>query len=131
MSIPGKEAERIYYTIFNKNIPASIRTHFNVLSKRIESCFSAEEIKKYFECIEKVRDLEALELAARHLKKIPVLTEKFKIMVYLAETLPENYAVFINEQPKFFLACILLISSIFRTGYRVAKGMVILMVNRI
>ena len=131
MSIPEKEAGRIYYTIFNKKIPASIQTHFNIISKKIDGCFSGEEVKKYYECIEKVRDLEALEIAARYFNKIPVLTEKFNIMVYLSETLPENYAVFINEQPKFFLACILLISSLFRTGYKIAKGVVILTANRI
>lgn len=131
MSITDNEAEKIYYAIFNKEIPSSIRIHFKNISKRIESRYSDEEVKKYYECIKKVRDLGALELAARHFKKIPLLTEKFKIMVYLSETLPENYTVFINEQPKFFQAFVLLILFIFRNGYKIAKGIIILAVKRI
>lgn len=125
------EAERIYYAIFNQQIPTSIRTHFEVLSKRIESRYSEEEVSKYFKAIKKTCDLEALEVASKHLKKLPVLSEKFKIMVYLAETRPENYNIFVNEQPGFIQACISLISSVLRTGYKVAKGMVILTVNKI
>jgi hypothetical protein len=131
MSVPGKEAERIYHAIFNKKIPASIQTHFNIISKKIDGRFTGAEVKKYYECIEKVRDLEALEIAARYFKKLPILTEKFNIMVYLSETLPENYTVFVNEQSKCFLAYILLISSLFRSGYKAAKGVVILAANRI
>lgn len=130
MYISEKEAEKIYHAIFNKQIPASIKTHFNIISKKIDGHFHEEDFKKYCAYIDKVHDLEALEIAGRFFKKIPVLTGKFKIMVYLAETLPENYTVFVNEQKRnVFLAYILLISSMIRTIYKVAKGMVILSVN--
>lgn len=131
MSVPGKEAEIIFHAIFNKKIPASIQTHFNIISKKIDGRFAGEEVKKYYECIEKVHDLEALEVAARYFKKLPILTEKFNIMVYLSETLPENYPVFVSERNNFFLAYILLISSLFHAGYKIAKGMVLLAANRI
>ncbi len=131
MSVPGNEAERIYHAIFNRKIPASVQEHFEVLSKRIESRYSGEEVNKYFEAIKKTCDLEALEVASRHLKKLPVLSEKFKIMVYLAETRPENYKVFVNEEPGFISACISLISSLLRTGCKAVKGMVIITVNKI
>lgn len=129
--MPISEAERIYYAIFNQQIPASIRMHFEVISKKIEGRYPEEEVNKYFEYIKKTCDLEALEVAARHLKKLPVLSEKFKVMVYLAETCPENYNVFFNEEPGVIRAYILLISSVLRTGFKVVKGMVILAVNKI
>ena len=58
-------------------------------------------------------------------------SDKFRIMVYLAETRPENYSVFVNEEPKFILAYVMLIASFLRTTYKVAKGMVILTANKI
>lgn len=124
------EAERIYKAIFGTNVPEEIQKHFKITSKKIENLFSEEEVKKYFECIEKVRDLEALELAERYLKKIPVLTEKFRIMVYLAETLPENYNKYINERDNCFLGYLLLICAGFRSFYKFVKGLFLLMVCR-
>jgi len=131
MSLSGNEAERIYHAIFNRKIPTSVLEHFEVLSKRVESRYSEEEVSKYFEAIKKTCDLEALEVASRHLKKMSVISEKFKIMVYLAETCPENYRVFVNEEPGFIRACISLISSLLRTGCKSVKGMVMIAVNKI
>jgi hypothetical protein len=131
MFIPGNEAERIYYSIFNKKIPASITAQFEILSRRIESRFSEEEVNTYVKCIENVYDLEALEIAARYLKKMHLLSEKFRIMVYLAETLPENYTVFVNEHQNVFFGSILLISSMVRTVFKALKGIAIIKVRRI
>jgi hypothetical protein len=131
MPMPENEAERIYYAIFNREIPATVQDHFEALSKKIESRYSKEEVDKYFESIQKTCDLEALEIASRYFKKLPILSEKFLIMVYLAETRPENYMVFVNEQPGVIRACISLISSLLRTGYKVAKGIIVLAVNKI
>ncbi len=124
------EAARIYMTIFNTNVPEQIEKHFEITSKKIENLFSEEEVKKYFESIERVRDLEALELAARYLKRIPLLTEKFKIMVCLAETLPENYNKYINERDNRFLGYLLLICAGFRSIYKFVKGLFLLMVYK-
>jgi hypothetical protein len=129
--LSGNEAERIYGAIFNRNIPTSVREHFDVLSKKIEGSYSEEEVNKCSEAIMKTRDLEALEVASRYLKKLPLLSEKFKIMVYLAETLPENYMFFVNETQGFISAWISLISSLFRTGYKSVKGMIIIAVHKI
>jgi len=122
------EADRIYETIFDRKAPKPIKKYFEAISEKIEARFSVDEV---IECIQKIHDLEALELAARYTKKIPVLTEKFKIMVYLAETLPENYSVFINERPKYFFAYVSLISSLFRSCYKIVKGFIIMVVNRL
>ncbi len=125
------ETDRIYEAVFDRKVPEDVKKHFNILSQKIESRFPEEEVNKYMECIEKVHDLEALELAARHLKKLPLLTEKFKIMVYLAETRPENYNIFVNEEPGLFRGCTLLLLSALRTGLKMTKGLFIIMVNRI
>lgn len=124
------EAERIYEAIFRKNIPESIQKHFEVLSKGIEPLFTEKEIRKHNECILRVRDLESLELAARYFKKLPILTLKFKIILYLSETLPENYSKYINEKDKLLEGYLLLIASLFRTFYKFLKGIFLLLVCR-
>ncbi|GBE17306.1 hypothetical protein BMS3Abin15_01147 [bacterium BMS3Abin15] len=126
MPIPDNEAERIYKAIFRKNIPSAIREHFRIISKEIELRSTDEEIEKCSEIIKKVRDLEALELTARYLKRFPVLTLKFKIMLYLAETLPENYHEYINEKNGIFSGYLLLIVSVFRSFYKFIKGFFLL-----
>jgi len=131
MSVPKDEASKIYYTIFNKDIPESIKNHFEYLSKRIESNFSEQEKIKYHECILKIHDLEALELAARYFKKLPILTLKFKVILYLAETLPQNYSKYINEKNNFFIGSLLLVFSMVRTSYKLVKGICLLVINRL
>ena len=130
MPLQKDEAERIYYSLFRKKIPVSIHYHFNRLSEKLENDYSEKEIKKYSSYIVKTYDLEALEIAARYLKKLPLLTEKFKIMVYLAETLPENYVMYINEKNNRFFGCLLLMTSTFRTLYKFVVGIFFLTVYR-
>lgn len=101
---PDNEAERIYCSIFSNKIPEVIQHRFNEISQTIDNNYCDNEVRKYYELIPKVHDLEALELAARYCRKLPILTEKFKIMIYLSETIPGNYDLFINETPKAFLA---------------------------
>ena len=93
------EAEKIYLSIFNSDIPESVKQRFNDISNVIDDSFPHYEVKKYYDLVRDACDLEAIELAARYLRKMPILTEKFKVMVYLAETIPHNYDVFINEAP--------------------------------
>jgi len=125
------EATKIYHAIFNKNIPTLIQDHFRNISKKIDGSYSEGEVSKYRECIFKVHDLEALEVAARLFKKLPILTDKFKVMVYLAETLPENYSVFINEEKKRASGYMILISSLIRTMYKITKGLFLLKVHKL
>jgi hypothetical protein len=131
VSLPENEAERIYSALFNQKIPASVQEHFKVLSRKIESRYSEDDVNEYLDAVRKICDLEALEVASRHFKKLPVLSEKFKIMVYLAETLPENYSVFVNERSNYLLSFLFLMRALFRTGYKITKGIFILVVHRI
>jgi len=125
------EAEKIYFAIFKRKIPLSIYTHFENISKKINDKYTDEEIKRYYDYIAKIHDIEALELAARYFKKLHILTEKFKIMVYLAETLPENYSVFVSEKNSILSGYLSIAVSIFRTVYKLTKGSFLLMVYRI
>lgn len=92
------EADKIYYAIFRREIPEPLIDRFKGASAEIEARYSAHEVEKYHRIIRKVNDLEALEYAGRFRKKLPLLSDKFKAMVFLAESLPENYRLFINEE---------------------------------
>lgn len=125
------EAEKIYYSIFRKEIPAPLQSHFENVLRRIDERYPEEEIKKYHRCIAEINDIEALELAARYFKKLRILSEKFKIMVYLAETLPENYTVFISEKNNSCGGYISIMASLSRTVYKFTKGTFLFMVHRL
>lgn len=131
MSTPDNDAEKIYSALFGKKIPDNIHRHFINISKEIDSNFPRDEVIKYYELVRKTDDLEALELAARYLRKIPVLTEKFKIMVYLGETIPDNYHIFINENPARFRGYVEMIFSVIRTVIKIMKGLIIISVYRL
>lgn len=127
MYTSDKEAEIIYSSLFNKRIPEQIRQRFNDVSKKIDDNYPQDEVREYYKVINMVGDLEALELAARYLRRMPILTEKFKIMVYLAETIPENYNVFINEDPKGTSGYASMAFSVLRTAVKFPKGLMALL----
>ena len=131
MPIVNNEAKKIYKAIFNKDIPLTVQEHFNAVSGKIESRFTDQEISKYFEIIKKVHDLEALELAARSFGKLTIITLKFKVMLYLAETQPENYSRYINEKDNFILGFSLLILSMLRSSFKLLKGLCFIYFYRI
>ncbi len=125
------EAEKIYYAIFKKKIPVSVKNHFDNISKKIDARYSENEIRKYQHLLMKAGDLEAIECAARYLRVYPILKDKFKVMVCIAETLPENYGAFINEQSRQVSAYLSLACSVFRTIYKISKGVCLLAVYRL
>jgi hypothetical protein len=125
------EAEKIYKTIFGAKVPESIQKQFNTISGEIDSLFNSEEIRKYNKSILQIHDLEALELVARCFRKLPILTLKFKVMLYIAETLPVNHSKFINEKDGPFIGCLLLFYSLLRSAFKFMKGISLLIFNRI
>ena len=130
MSRQNDEAERIYNAIFSKDMPPEIRQHFLVLSKKIEDRFADKDVKKYSDIIKKVGDLEAVELAGRYLKRLPILSLKFKIMFFLAETLQENYDEYINREDNILSGYLLLTASVLRSLFKFSKGVLLLAFHR-
>jgi hypothetical protein len=104
------EAEKIYKAIFKKDTPPLIKDRFHRAAKKFQDGFSEKEKKEYEQVLNKVSDLEALELAARFKGKIPLLVSQVRLMVHLAETLPENQHFFVSFRNKrisgFFSLCV-------------------------
>jgi hypothetical protein len=125
MYTSDKEAEKIYSSLFHKRIPEQIRLRFNDVSKKVDAHYSQEEVRDYLKVINMVGDLEALEYAARFLRRMPMLTEKFKVMIYLSETIPDNFPLFVNENSNRFSGYLSLSCSLLRSGWKLMKGAVL------
>jgi hypothetical protein len=122
IEIEELEATRIYRALFRQNPPAMITARFKPVSKRLNERASRADLERYTRAVRQSGDLEALELACRLAKKMPLLSWKFQAMVYLAETLPENQAYFVNERTSFFKAGWLILLDTLWTGFKAARG---------
>jgi hypothetical protein len=97
------EAEKIYKAIFQQSPPAEVTGRFIPASERLDQAVDAEELTRYRGILANCADLEAAEIATRYLRRSDLLTRKFRLMAYLAETAPENQHFFINERSSFLI----------------------------
>ena len=97
-----------------------------MVSEQVETNYSTDEILKYQKYVRKVNDLEALEIAARYTGNLKLLSEKFIARVYIAETVPENYGVFINDQNNLLKGYFLSMLAVVSTVVKVVKGLILL-----
>ena len=122
-SLCETEARKIYAAIFGREIPSLVLDRFVVASKRLNQSVPQAEMDSYYRAMIACADLEALELAARYTRRFPLLSRKFRLMAYLAETLPENQAFFINERSSFLSGMARSATGGFRTVYKMLKGL--------
>jgi len=117
------EAQRIYHTLFHREISPVVAERFAQASARLEAHVRPAEVAAYRRAVASGADLEALELAARYTHKLPLLTRKLGLMAYLAETLPENQALFINERSSFALGFVRIGVAGLHTVWQMLKGL--------
>ena len=118
------EAEKIYYTLFHEKIPEILKCRFAMASRLLTHQFSEQEQSLYDEVISKISDLEALEFAVRRKRKLQLLSMKISLMVFLAESLPENQAKFVNQEKDQFLnGLIAIFIGVVNTCYKFFKGL--------
>jgi hypothetical protein len=119
------EAQRIYRALFDRPVPALVADRFAAASERLEAHASPAELRAYRQAVVDPVDLEALELAARWTRRLPLLTRKFQLMAFLAETLPENQSLFINRRDNLPLAFAQISALTLRTAWLMAKGLLL------
>lgn len=117
------EAQRIYHTLFRRAVPPVVAERFAQASARLEANVPPAEVAAYRRAIESGADLEALELAARYTRKLPLLTRKLGLMAYLAETRPENQALFVNQLSSFIAGFVRLGVAVLHTVWKMVKGL--------
>lgn len=120
------EAEKIYFSIFKKKIPPFLEKQFLLAAKKIESKFSTDEINTHFKLMYKFSDLAAIEFYSRCRKINPLLSEKFKILISMAETEPDNYNLFHNQKDQLIKGYLSLMSVPFYSVYKFLKGFLLL-----
>lgn len=119
-------ADKIYRTLFNKSVPPVIRERFVRAWELYSPGFSDADRAVAARAVETVKDLEALEMAARWAKRLPLLVWEYKVMVHLGETLPENRSMMVNTRNRKIYALLSLAGSGLRSTWKLAKGYVLL-----
>ena len=122
-SLCEAEARKIYAAIFGREIPPLVLDRFVVASKRLNQSVPQAEMDSYYRAMGACNDLEALELAARYTRRFPLLSRKFRLMAYLAETLPENQAFFVNERSSLLAGMTRSAGGAFQTIFKMLKGL--------
>ncbi len=78
------------------------------------------------EIILKKADIEAIEIASRLKFTNNLLTRKIHILMYLSETIPQNFETFISVKNRRVFSLIDLTYNFVRTIYKFLKGMILL-----
>jgi hypothetical protein len=119
------EADKIYRALFGKAAPEIVRARFGEATRLFNH--SPEDLQRYERVIEGGGNLEALEVACRYTGRYPILSERFRLMVYLAETLPENQPHYINDRDGLLRGLWTMIFGGVRTAWLLLRGFWILM----
>jgi hypothetical protein len=122
-SLCETEGRKIYAAIFGCEIPPTVLDRFVVATKRLNQSVPQAEMDSYYRALMACGDLEALELAGRYTRRFPLLSRKFRLMAYLAETVPENQPYFINEKSSFLAGMARNAAGAFRTAFKMLKGL--------
>ena len=122
-------AEKIYRSIFKRNIPGIVLERFRKIESKMEQEAPAEDLDLHRKITGTISDLAAAEYASRILGKNRMLVRQFQVMVHLGECLPENYNLFVNEK-KGVLRTLLIFACVpFNSVYKFFKGLIALQVK--
>ncbi len=122
-SICEAEGRKIYAALFGRDAPPAVLERFSAASSKLNRGAPQPEVDRCTRAILACPDLEALELAARYTRRLPLLTRKFALMAYLAETLPGNQRFFINRRSSFLRGLLHLAGAGFRTVWKMLVGL--------
>ena len=117
------EGRKIYAAIFGREIPPAVLGRFVVATKQLNRSVPQAEMDPYYRALLACHDLEALEVASRYTHKFPLLSRKFRLMAYLAETLPENQPFFVNERSSFLIGMARSAAGALRTVFKLLRGL--------
>lgn len=122
-SLCEAEGRKVYAAVFGGEPPPVLLARFATAAKILNSTSSQAEVDRSTRALLASFDPEALELAARLTRQLPLLTRKFRLMVYLAETLPENQAYFINGRSSFLRGLVNIAGAVLRTAWKLPIGL--------
>jgi hypothetical protein len=119
----SNEPQRIYAAIFGGAVPPIVAERYLAAAAILEQHAAPQEIAGCDRAVAGGFDLEALELAARYTKRLPLLTRKMQLMAYLAETVPVNQDLFINRRASWLLGFLAAAGATLRTVAKMVTGL--------
>ncbi len=122
-SLCETEGRKIYAAVFGCEIPPTVLERFVGAAKRLNATVPQPEVDRCTRALLACPDLEALELVARYSRRLPLLSRKFQLMAYLAETLPENQPRFINQRSSFLGGLLSVAGAGLRTAWKMVAGL--------
>jgi hypothetical protein len=117
--------QRIYNVLFPGPVPPKLDERFRAAWRRREADYTEPERAAYRRAVACVGDLEALELACRRGRRLPILSDQVVLMSYLAETLPEHYGQYVGPAPGRLRAFGALAAACSRSTWKYTKGLVL------
>lgn len=120
------EAHKLYAALFRGAVPPILQERFCLASERLNAAAAADDLAAYYQAIAAVSDLESLELAARLTQRLPLLTRKLHALAYLAETLPDHQAHYVNDRSSFVRAALSIVWEGVTSVFKALKGFVLL-----
>jgi ribosomal protein S18 acetylase RimI-like enzyme len=117
--------QRIYNVLFPGPVPPKLSERFRAAWRQREADYTEPERVAYRRAVARVGDLEALELACRRSKRLPILSDQVVLMSYLAETLPEHYGRYVGPAPGRLRACGALAAACSRSTWKYTKGLLL------
>ena len=122
----AREAERLYRAALGRLPPALFAERFARAVLPLRASRRAEEVTAHRALLRSAFDLEALEIAARLTRRLPLLSAEFALVVRLAETFPENQPLFVAGPRSAWLAWSGLALAALRSVAKTALGFALL-----
>jgi len=122
-SLCEAEGRKVYAALFGSEPPPALLARFATAARLLNSTASQAEVDRATRALLASSDPEALELAARLTGRLPLLTRKFRLMVYLAETLPQNQPYFVNRRSSLLRGLVNIAGAVLRTAWKLPIGL--------
>jgi hypothetical protein len=117
-----REASALHRAAFGRDVPNEVAQKYVEAHHVVRSLVDITESNWMQRVLAKRIDLEALEVSLRSRQPDHVLCHKFKLLVYIAESFPQYYVDFVNEERRRFEGFYSLALYGLRTVYKYLKG---------
>ncbi|MCX7012516.1 MAG: hypothetical protein NTW86_08140 [Candidatus Sumerlaeota bacterium] len=117
------DAQRIYNALFAGAIPPLLRGRFERAWPILERNYTVEERAECSRAAGRVNDLEALEFACRFGKRLRILSDQVLLMAFLAETLPDHCARYVDPDAGRLRGLAALAFGALRSSMKLTKGL--------
>jgi hypothetical protein len=122
----AREGERLYHAVFGAAPPRVVVERFIAAAAILESSAPPEERARYHAVLARVGDVEAIELAARYRRRLPLLSDHMRLLVYLAESVSDTQHHFVKRRASRAAAYAAVATGALRTMYKMIKGALLL-----